>query len=87
MVLKDSNTPPRHLERSPHLRTRIVLQAAGFEPNVDQSEEAKFAIRALFSLMPATCYVVGALLFARFAFNEAEHRQVREALAERALAR
>jgi len=65
--------------------TGIVLQGAGFVPNVEQSEEAKFAIRALFSLLPAFCYVVGALLFARFAFNEPEHAAVRAALAERAL--
>ena len=64
--------------------TGFVLQTSGFEPNVGQSEEAKFAIRALFCLLPAVCYVGGAILFARFAFNEAEHAEVREVLRGRA---
>lgn len=66
------------------LVTGFVLQATGFEPNVLQTEEAKFGIRALFSLLPAACYLVGSILFARFAFNEREHAQVREALRVRA---
>ena len=63
--------------------TGWVLQASGFEPNLEQTEDAKFAIRALFSLLPASCYLIGALLFARFAFNEREHAEVRAALEER----
>jgi GPH family glycoside/pentoside/hexuronide:cation symporter len=62
------------------LATGWVLQLSGFEPNVEQSETAKLAIRGLFSLLPAACYLIGALLFVRFAFNEAEHGEVRRAL-------
>ncbi len=63
--------------------TGLVLQVIGFEPNVEQSEGAKLAIRALFGLLPASCYLIGALLFARFSFNESEHARVRRILDER----
>lgn len=65
--------------------TGFVLQFTGFEPNVEQTEDVKFALRALFALLPATCYIIGAFLFMRFAFNEKEHGEVREALARRAI--
>ena len=57
--------------------TGWVLQSSGFEPNVEQTETTKFAIRATFSLLPATCYLIGALLFIRFGLNEREHAEVR----------
>jgi GPH family glycoside/pentoside/hexuronide:cation symporter len=66
------------------LITGWVLQMSGFEANVEQSEEAKFAIRALFCLLPAACYALGALLFARFTLGEAEHAKIRAVLDERA---
>ena len=63
--------------------TGLVLQFAGFEPNMEQTEEAKMSIRALFSLLPASCYFIGAILFARFSFNESEHAAVRSELEAR----
>ncbi|XOV88044.1 MAG: MFS transporter [Pseudomonadota bacterium] len=63
--------------------TGFALQASGFEPNVAQSETVQFTMRALFALLPSACYVIGAILFMRFAFNEKEHSEVREILAER----
>ncbi len=63
--------------------TGMVLQFYDFQPNVEQTEEAKLAIRALFGLLPAACYIIGTLLFARFSFNEKEHAEVRAALAAR----
>jgi Na+/melibiose symporter-like transporter len=59
------------------LLTGLVLQLVGFEPNVDQGEGVLFAIRALAGLFPAGAYLVGALLFRRFALTEAEHARVR----------
>ena len=61
----------------------IALQFAGFEPNVEQTEAAKLTMRAIFGLLPATCYVIGAILFLRFRFNEREHAEIRRAIAER----
>jgi len=60
-----------------------TLQFSGFEPNVEQSEDAKFTLRALFSLLPFTCYFIGAWLFMRFDFNETEHAEVRQVLEQR----
>jgi GPH family glycoside/pentoside/hexuronide:cation symporter len=63
--------------------TGFVLQLVGFEPNVEQTESTKFAMSALFAWLPATGYLIGAILFLRFAFNEKEHTEVRRILAER----
>ncbi|MEX1236859.1 MAG: MFS transporter, partial [Pseudomonadales bacterium] len=65
------------------LATGFILQVSGFEPNVAQSETVQFAMRATFALLPAGCYIIGALLFLRFNFNEAEHTKIRDALARR----
>ncbi len=57
-----------------------LLQLMGFEPNVEQSDGLKFGLRALFGLVPCILYVIGALVFQRFSFNEAEHAAVRAQL-------
>ncbi len=62
----------------------LVLQFADFQPNVEQTDEVKLAIQAIFSLLPASCFVIGILLFSRFSFNEKEHSEVRLALDARA---
>ncbi len=63
--------------------TGFALSLANFEPNVEQTDEVKLVIRVLFSIVPATCYLIGAIVFARFAFNEKEHAEVRRLLDER----
>ncbi len=63
--------------------TGLALQFSGFAPNEAQSAETQVAILALFSLLPGFCYVIGAMIFMRFSFNEAEHSEVREALEAR----
>jgi len=66
------------------LITGLVLQYAGFEPNQIQSDDTIGAIRAIFGLLPAACYLVGGLLFMRFSFNEAEHKAARAIIDRRA---
>ncbi len=61
----------------------LVLQFSGFEPNVEQPQDVKLALRAMIGLLPAVCYLVGGLLFARFSFNEHEHARIRTAIDER----
>ncbi len=68
------------------LAAGMALQFAGFEPNVEQSEETKLIMRALLALLPCVCYLIGAILFIRFSFNEADHAEIRRTLAERAAA-
>jgi GPH family glycoside/pentoside/hexuronide:cation symporter len=65
------------------LVTGFVLQFTGFEPNVEQSEAVQLAMRSLFALLPATCYIIGAIMFIRFSFNEAEHNEIRQIIANR----
>jgi GPH family glycoside/pentoside/hexuronide:cation symporter len=60
--------------------TGFALQAAGFEPNAAQPEEARLAIRILYGIFPLVCYALGSLLFLRFQFSEREHAAVRAAL-------
>jgi GPH family glycoside/pentoside/hexuronide:cation symporter len=64
--------------------TLTVLEFAGFEPNVEQTEDVKFAIIALYSLAPLACYLVGAVLINSFSLDEAEHTRIRRVLDERA---
>ena len=58
-----------------------VLQAAGFEPNVDQNQAAHLAIRLLNSALPFSAFMIGAVVFSRFSFD---HAQVRAELDRRA---
>lgn len=61
-----------------------VLQAAGFQPNVDQNPEAHMAIRLLNSALPFGVFMIGAAVFTRFRFD---HAEVRAELDRRAAAR
>ena len=66
--------------------TGFVLAASGFEPNVEQGESARFAIRALMSLFPLVCYGTGTLLFLRFRLTRDAHAEIRAALDARSRA-
>lgn len=67
------------------LAAGLALQFSGFEPNIEQTEETKLIMRALLALLPCVCYLIGALLFIRFSFNETDHAEVRQTLADRAV--
>jgi GPH family glycoside/pentoside/hexuronide:cation symporter len=62
------------------LITGVVLSASGYQANLEQTETARLAIQSLYALFPLSCYLVGALLFLRFTFNEGEHALVRDQL-------
>jgi GPH family glycoside/pentoside/hexuronide:cation symporter len=63
--------------------TGVVLQFAGYEPNVEQTESAQLAIRSLYALFPLVCYLIGAVMFMRFGLGEAEHEDVQRQLEAR----
>ena len=67
------------------LITGLTLQFSGFVPNEIQTETTQLAMRAIFALLPAGCFIAGLLLFLRFSFNEPEHSAVREELTRRAV--
>jgi GPH family glycoside/pentoside/hexuronide:cation symporter len=66
--------------------TGFVLQIAGFRPNVEQTETARFAIGALFALLPMVCLLSGAALCSRFRLNREEHARIAAVLEARRLA-
>ncbi len=57
--------------------TGVVLQIVNFQPNVEQTETAKLAMRILFAIFPLVCYAIGAVLMTRFTLNREEHARVR----------
>jgi GPH family glycoside/pentoside/hexuronide:cation symporter len=63
--------------------TGFILELSGFVPNAVQSEQALFALKALYALFPMACYLLATVLLSRFSLNEAEHAKIRKALAER----
>jgi GPH family glycoside/pentoside/hexuronide:cation symporter len=58
----------------------FLLGASGFEPNVEQTEFAKRAIRALMSGIPFLCYSAGILVFWRFGLTRRAHAEIRAAI-------
>lgn len=69
------------------LITGLTLQLSGFVANEVQSDTTQLAMRAIFALLPGGCYLIGALLFMTFRFNEAEHTEVRRVLDQRNIER
>jgi GPH family glycoside/pentoside/hexuronide:cation symporter len=65
------------------MSTLWVLEIVGFEPNADQTENAKLAIRLLYSVVPLVCYLTGAILLGAFSLDEVEHTRIRNVLDER----
>jgi len=65
------------------MTTLTVLEIVGFEPNVDQNDDVKTAIVTLYSIVPLTCYLIGATLLNKFSLDESEHTLIRQALDER----
>ncbi|MEE3328574.1 MAG: glycoside-pentoside-hexuronide (GPH):cation symporter [Myxococcota bacterium] len=61
--------------------TGFALDFAGFVPNVEQSESARFALLLLYGAFPMVCFLLGAYIFHRyFNLDEAAHAQIRAEL-------
>lgn len=54
-----------------------ILATLGFTPNVEQSETVRFAISAIFGLLPAATSLVALLIAFFFPIDEAVHRAIR----------
>jgi len=64
--------------------TGLLLQAAGFVPNLEQSETTLLTIRLMYTVFPAVTLLVGGLIFFfRFDLTESEHARVRTELDRR----
>jgi GPH family glycoside/pentoside/hexuronide:cation symporter len=64
--------------------TGFALQASGFQPNAEQTDAARWTILAFYGGLPAVCYLIGTLLFARFSLDQTEHARIRAELDARA---
>ena len=63
--------------------TGYVLELSGFQPNVEQTEEVKLALRCLYGAFPFVCYMGGALLVSRFSLDEEAYTHIRAELRDR----
>ena len=61
----------------------FALQSAGFEPNVEQSDGTRQAIRVLWAGLPCVSYLLAGFLLLRLRLTDGEHARVRAALDER----
>lgn len=64
--------------------TGLVLTAAGFIPNAEQTFTTKLALCGLLGLLPFACYSVGSVMFSRFTLREQQHAEILRALDARA---
>ncbi len=63
--------------------TGFVLTFSGYLPNIEQTATVKVTLLALYGLFPMVCYLIGALLFARFKLDEAGYAVIRTDLDSR----
>ena len=60
------------------------IQTLFYYQFLERKCDTKQIIQGTFALLPAASYLIGGVLFARFAFNEIEHRAARQVIEERA---
>jgi Na+/melibiose symporter-like transporter len=64
--------------------TGFAIDAAGFQPNVQQTPATLWTLKALFGGSPFVANMVGAAVFSRFKLDAAEHARIRSELDVRA---
>ncbi len=62
------------------LLTGFILQATGFEPNVEQPPAARLAIILLYSVFPLICYLIGAWMFSKYSLDEKAHAAIMQSM-------
>ena len=67
--------------------TGFALSLSGFVPNAEQSATVVWTFKGLYAGLPFVAYIVGAILFMRFSFDENEHKKVMVELEATRLAR
>jgi GPH family glycoside/pentoside/hexuronide:cation symporter len=65
----------------------FMLGFMHFVPNAEQGPEVRFALVCLMGGAPLVGYGIGALVFSRFSYSQADHARVRAALDARAAAK
>ena len=60
-----------------------ILGAAGYTPNVEQSEQVKFALRTLYALVPSVCNLIAILIALAYPISRKVHENIRKAIDDR----
>jgi len=60
-----------------------ILGAAGYTPNVEQSEQVKFVLRTLYALVPSVCNLIAILIAVAYPISSKVHENIRKAIEDR----
>ena len=59
------------------------LEQIGYKPNVEQTEQVKFGIKFLYSILPAAFHLIAVLIFQKFPITQEVHAEIRAQLEAR----
>jgi GPH family glycoside/pentoside/hexuronide:cation symporter len=59
-----------------------MMQAAGYEPNVEQTDTTKLVIRLLYVGVPVVCNVLAIVVAWRYPIDKERHAEIRQRIAE-----
>ena len=60
-----------------------ALGMAGYTPNVEQTEQVQFTLRALYALVPSICNIVAFLIAMAYPIDSQVHQNIRNAITDR----
>jgi len=60
-----------------------ILGAAGYTPNVEQSEQVKLVLRTLYALVPSVCNLIAILIALAYPISSKVHENIRKAIDDR----
>jgi GPH family glycoside/pentoside/hexuronide:cation symporter len=60
-----------------------ALGMAGYTPNVEQTEQVQFTLRALYALVPSICNLVAFVIALAYPIDSRIHKKIRTAIADR----
>jgi GPH family glycoside/pentoside/hexuronide:cation symporter len=60
-----------------------ALGMVGYTPNVEQSEQVQFTLRALYALVPSICNIVAFVIALAYPIDSQIHKKIRAAIADR----
>jgi len=60
-----------------------ILGAAGYTPNVEQSEQVTLVLRTLYALVPSVCNLIAILIALAYPINGKIHENIRKAIDDR----
>ena len=60
-----------------------ILGAAGYTPNVEQSEQVKLVLRTLYALVPSVCNLIAIFIAMAYPISSKVHENIRKAIDDR----